>query len=453
MRAAAGSCSPGRIVPSKGVAVLIEASREVEAEFVICGEGWQLERLRALAARSVSPSASGFAAGWRPRSSPANWPRPRSSRCPRSGPSRSGSSASRRCRCRPAGRRERHRRRRRLARRRRQRDARGTRRRARPGGEAQRAAGRPRAPARYGRGRPRRVAARFSKRHHVAGDPRRLRAPPASLGAQRARRGRASAEARAASELRTAAAVPGRPSGLGERAAAAPERSRSRRSASSSAAASASACGVRPRSGSSRRRSAPLQRRGPSIATTGLPEASEPASVPLREEGPAVVDEQQQVAAGQCVGELLGGERPGERQRGLDAARAAPRPPTAGRRARTGPGAPSSASRAGMPPSRSSAQSVEHERHGGTLVGVAEQPDQVARRRGARAVAPARAGWRRRAPSRSGALCQPGREASQRARKSAVTRTAGADRASTPSGRPAASAAQTLPRRPPIDHG
>jgi len=41
----------GRIVPPKGVSVLIEAARGVEAEFLICGEGWQLEQLRTLAAR------------------------------------------------------------------------------------------------------------------------------------------------------------------------------------------------------------------------------------------------------------------------------------------------------------------------------------------------------------------------------------------------------------------
>ena len=41
----------GRIVAAKGLAVLIEAARDVEAEFVICGEGWQLERMRALAGR------------------------------------------------------------------------------------------------------------------------------------------------------------------------------------------------------------------------------------------------------------------------------------------------------------------------------------------------------------------------------------------------------------------
>jgi glycosyltransferase involved in cell wall biosynthesis len=41
----------GRIVAAKGLAVLIEAAREVDAEFVICGEGWQLERMRALAMR------------------------------------------------------------------------------------------------------------------------------------------------------------------------------------------------------------------------------------------------------------------------------------------------------------------------------------------------------------------------------------------------------------------
>lgn len=41
----------GRIVAPKGLAVLIEAAREVEAEFVVCGEGWQLERMQALALR------------------------------------------------------------------------------------------------------------------------------------------------------------------------------------------------------------------------------------------------------------------------------------------------------------------------------------------------------------------------------------------------------------------
>ncbi len=41
----------GRIVPPKGVSVLIKAARDVEGEFVICGEGWELEQLRALAVK------------------------------------------------------------------------------------------------------------------------------------------------------------------------------------------------------------------------------------------------------------------------------------------------------------------------------------------------------------------------------------------------------------------
>ncbi|HYM54682.1 MAG TPA: glycosyltransferase family 4 protein [Solirubrobacteraceae bacterium] len=41
----------GRVVAAKGVAVLIRAAREVEGEFVICGEGWQLEAMRRLSRR------------------------------------------------------------------------------------------------------------------------------------------------------------------------------------------------------------------------------------------------------------------------------------------------------------------------------------------------------------------------------------------------------------------
>jgi glycosyltransferase involved in cell wall biosynthesis len=42
----------GRIVAPKGVGVLIRAAREVDAEFVICGDGWRLEEMRELAART-----------------------------------------------------------------------------------------------------------------------------------------------------------------------------------------------------------------------------------------------------------------------------------------------------------------------------------------------------------------------------------------------------------------
>ncbi len=41
----------GRVVTPKGVGVLIRAAREVEAEFVVCGDGWQLEAMRKLARR------------------------------------------------------------------------------------------------------------------------------------------------------------------------------------------------------------------------------------------------------------------------------------------------------------------------------------------------------------------------------------------------------------------
>jgi glycosyltransferase involved in cell wall biosynthesis len=41
----------GRIVTPKGVAVLIRAARSVDAEFVICGDGWQLPAMRRLASR------------------------------------------------------------------------------------------------------------------------------------------------------------------------------------------------------------------------------------------------------------------------------------------------------------------------------------------------------------------------------------------------------------------
>jgi glycosyltransferase involved in cell wall biosynthesis len=41
----------GRVVAPKGVAVLIRAAREVEAEFVICGSGWRIDAMRRLARR------------------------------------------------------------------------------------------------------------------------------------------------------------------------------------------------------------------------------------------------------------------------------------------------------------------------------------------------------------------------------------------------------------------
>jgi len=41
----------GRVVAAKGVGVLIRAARDVDAEFVICGDGWQLDAMRRLARR------------------------------------------------------------------------------------------------------------------------------------------------------------------------------------------------------------------------------------------------------------------------------------------------------------------------------------------------------------------------------------------------------------------
>jgi glycosyltransferase involved in cell wall biosynthesis len=39
----------GRLVLPKGIAVLIRAARRVDAEFVVCGDGWRLEQMRRLA--------------------------------------------------------------------------------------------------------------------------------------------------------------------------------------------------------------------------------------------------------------------------------------------------------------------------------------------------------------------------------------------------------------------
>ena len=55
----------GRIVASKGVSTLIRAARDVEAEFVICGEGWQLEAMRRLAVRCGVQDRVSFR-GWLP---------------------------------------------------------------------------------------------------------------------------------------------------------------------------------------------------------------------------------------------------------------------------------------------------------------------------------------------------------------------------------------------------
>jgi glycosyltransferase involved in cell wall biosynthesis len=41
----------GRVIDAKGVGVLIRAARDVDAEFVICGDGWRTEAMRRLARR------------------------------------------------------------------------------------------------------------------------------------------------------------------------------------------------------------------------------------------------------------------------------------------------------------------------------------------------------------------------------------------------------------------
>jgi glycosyltransferase involved in cell wall biosynthesis len=53
----------GRVVPPKGCDVLIRAAREVDAEFVVCGDGRQLEQMRELA-RSLGVADRVRFAGW-----------------------------------------------------------------------------------------------------------------------------------------------------------------------------------------------------------------------------------------------------------------------------------------------------------------------------------------------------------------------------------------------------
>jgi glycosyltransferase involved in cell wall biosynthesis len=53
----------GRVVAPKGVATLVRAAREVDARFVVCGDGWQLPAMRRLAARLGVQDRVEFA-GW-----------------------------------------------------------------------------------------------------------------------------------------------------------------------------------------------------------------------------------------------------------------------------------------------------------------------------------------------------------------------------------------------------
>jgi glycosyltransferase involved in cell wall biosynthesis len=55
----------GRVVAAKGVGVLLRAAREVDGEFVICGDGWQLEAMRRLSRRLGVQTRVSFR-GWLP---------------------------------------------------------------------------------------------------------------------------------------------------------------------------------------------------------------------------------------------------------------------------------------------------------------------------------------------------------------------------------------------------
>ena len=53
----------GRVVATKGLGVLIRAAREVQGEFIVCGDGWQLDAMRRLA-RRVGVDARVDFKGW-----------------------------------------------------------------------------------------------------------------------------------------------------------------------------------------------------------------------------------------------------------------------------------------------------------------------------------------------------------------------------------------------------
>ncbi len=53
----------GRVVAPKGVATLVRAAREVDARFIVCGDGWQLPAMRRLARRLGVQERIEFA-GW-----------------------------------------------------------------------------------------------------------------------------------------------------------------------------------------------------------------------------------------------------------------------------------------------------------------------------------------------------------------------------------------------------
>lgn len=78
----------GRVVAPKGVGVLIRAARQVEAEFVVCGDGWRLQEMRELATRLGVSDRVRFTGWLDPGSSRSRSPKPPWSRFPRSGRSR-----------------------------------------------------------------------------------------------------------------------------------------------------------------------------------------------------------------------------------------------------------------------------------------------------------------------------------------------------------------------------
>jgi len=53
----------GRVVAPKGVATLVRAARDVDARFIVCGDGWQLPAMRRLASRLGVQERIEFA-GW-----------------------------------------------------------------------------------------------------------------------------------------------------------------------------------------------------------------------------------------------------------------------------------------------------------------------------------------------------------------------------------------------------
>jgi glycosyltransferase involved in cell wall biosynthesis len=79
----------GRLAAPKGADVLVRATRDVDCELVICGDGWQLRALQKLASRLGVHGRVSFRGWLRSSGTRRWWP------CRRCGRSRSGSSGSR----------------------------------------------------------------------------------------------------------------------------------------------------------------------------------------------------------------------------------------------------------------------------------------------------------------------------------------------------------------------